>query len=82
MTLIGGNAASSSSPICSIRVIRVDSPLGSTTTSSPGAHHAAGDLAGVAAVVRELGGLGRITRWTGNRTSIRLRSLAMCTVSR
>ncbi len=63
---------------------RVVKPDGSTVDLVAGLEHAAGDGAGVAAVVVQVASscCGRITYCTGKRASIRLRSEAMCTSSR
>ena len=85
VTDIGGNA-SSHRPVEGVdRGDPVVRPDGRSDDLVAGLEHAAGDLAGVAAVVvaGAVGGpCGRITYCTGKRTSTRLRSEAMCTCSR
>ena len=51
VTDIGGNASSTGPSAVSIAAIRVVKPDGSTIDLVAGLEHAAGDLAGVAAVV-------------------------------
>ncbi len=78
-----GNASSTGPSKVSIDAILVLRPDGSTTTSSPGFIT---PPATVPAYARRrschCGSCGRSTYCTGNRTSIRLRSEAMCTSSR
>ena len=83
VTDIGGNASSTGPSAVSIAAIGVVKPGRQHHDLVAGLEHAAGDLAGVAAVVGAPSvDCGRITYCTGNRTSTRLRSEAMCTCSR